>query len=175
MKSFFVKKSKNPKKEFSIHKKLYSIFPSMITRPIKLKKKYIYLKMYKNKSLKHFMTTNKFDVSKLVKKVTKMIKEIQRKLPLFRHNDLHIGNIIVDDRKNLRFTDFEFSSGSGKVLKSFGITNRYNPRYDLHCFLNSLRSFLLKRRLPLDVVHRYLPVGYRGKTDKYVKNFRLRF
>lgn len=180
MKSLFIKKSKNHLHEFSVHTKLYNMFPTLITKPIKMKKKLIYLKMYKNKSLKHYLknSTTPLSIPRLISKVKRMIKIIQSKFPLFRHNDLHIGNIIVDDNKRLRFTDFELArlnERTPKIIRSFGITNRYNPKYDLHCFLNSLRSFLLRRRLSPVCVHKHLPIGYRGKTGKYVRNFRMLF
>lgn len=172
----FVKKSKNPKHEFSVHTKLYNMFPTLITKPIKMKKKLIYLKMYKNKSLRDFISRHPVSLSKLIKRVKRMITLIQRKFPLFRHNDLHLKNIIVDDRNRLRLTDFELTrlgKRTPRIIRSFGITNRLNPDYDFHCFLNSLRSYLLRRKLSPVIVHKYLPPGYRGKTGKYVRNFRM--
>jgi tRNA A-37 threonylcarbamoyl transferase component Bud32 len=151
------------------------MFPNFITRPIKLKKKYIILKMYKNKSLKHFISRHpgKLNIPSIINKVKRMIKTIQLKFPLFRHNDLHTGNIIVDGNK-LRLTDFELSRLTGKTpkyMKEYGITSKHNPHYDIHCFLNSLRRVKKYTK----VVDKFLPSGYRGKTDKYVRNYRLLF
>jgi tRNA A-37 threonylcarbamoyl transferase component Bud32 len=175
----FVKRSNNPRYEYSMHRKLYNDFPSLITRPIRLNKKFIHLQMYKNKSLKQFISRHlrsKVLVSTIVKKVKRIIQTIQAKYPLFRHNDLHIGNIIVDGKGKLRLTDFELTRLKGKtpkIIKSYGITNKHNPKYDLHCFLNSLRSFLIKLKRPVGILDKLLPPGYRGKTDKYVRNGRL--
>jgi tRNA A-37 threonylcarbamoyl transferase component Bud32 len=141
-----------------------------------MKKKLIYLKMYKNKSLRDFISRHPVSLSKLIKRVKRMITLIQRKFPLFRHNDLHLKNIIVDDRNRLRLTDFELTrlgKRTPRIIPSFGITNRLNPDYDFHCFLNSLRSYLLRRKLSPVIVHKYLSPGYRGKTGKYVRNFRM--
>jgi len=173
----FVKRSKNPRYEFSMHRKLYNEFPSFVTKPLKLSKNFIHMKFYKNKSLKYFMSRHsQLKVMSIVKKVKRMIDKIQSKYPLFRHNDLHIGNIIVENKGKLRFTDFELSRlfrKTPKIVKSFGITNRHNPKYDFHCFLNSLRSFLIKNGKSATVLNKLLPPGYRGKYGKYVNNGRM--
>ena len=173
----FVKRSKNPRYEYSVHRKLYNEFPSFITRPLRLKGSKIYMKMYKNKSLKHFISRHPLSTVKIlsiVKKVKRMIKAIQRKFPLFRHNDLHISNVIVDNGGRLRFTDFELSRVKGKtpkIMPMYGITNKHNSAYDIHCFLNSLRRVPRYTKL-MDTL---LRPGYRGKNGKYVRNWRLTF
>lgn len=102
-----------------------------------------------------------------------IVDRIQRKFPLFRHNDMHIGNLLVDEKCKIRLTDFELSRISNRgprTIKSYGITNRYNPYYDIHCFLNSLW-----RTGKFKIVNKFLPVAFRGKITRYVKNYRLTF
>jgi len=174
----FVKRSKNPRYEYSMHRKLYNEFPSFVTRPLRLKGNKIHMKYYKNKSLKQYLSSRKSvpNVLSIVRKVKRMIDSIQRRFPLFRHNDLHIGNIIVESKGKLRFTDFELTRLQGrvpKIIPSFGVTNRHNPRYDFHCFLNSLRSFMIHTKRPVGILNKLLPPGYRGKNGKYVRNGRL--
>ena len=131
-------------------------------------------KYYKNKSLKNYLRYNKVNIVSIIKNVKNMISRIQKRFPRFRHNDLHIGNIIVDDNRKLRLTDFELTRLTNRtplIIRKFGITNKHNPKYDIHCFLNSLWRTGKFR----SVLKRFLPRGYRGKTDTYVRNYRLTF
>ena len=175
-----IKISRNPRHEFDTQKTLYKYFPRFIARPIKLKKNRIYMKFYKNKSLDKIETKlSPTQIINLVNKVKNILKKIRSRFPLFRHNDLHVGNVLLDDQGQVRLTDFELTRLTGKtpkVIPKYGITNRLNIKYDIHFFLNSLRQYMIKRKNKTGIatLNKLLPVGYRGKTAAFVRNFRLR-
>lgn len=138
------------------------------------------MKFYKNKSLDKLETKlSPTQIINLVNKVKNILKTIRAKFPLFRHNDLHVGNVLLDDQGQVRLTDFELTRLTGKtpkVIPKYGITNRINRKYDIHFFLNSLRQYMIKRKNKSGIatMNKLLPVGYRGKTAAFVRNFRLR-
>ena len=137
------------------------------------------MKFYKKRSLNKLRSLTPIQTKTLIRKVIYIIKRIQRKFPLFRHNDLHVGNILIDDKNQIRITDFELTRLQGKtpkVLPKYGITNKRNKNYDIHMFLNSLRELCLKRKSvkSLAVINKMLPKGYRGKHDTFVRNWRLK-
>ena len=107
------------------------------------------MKFYKNKSLDKLETKlSPVQIINLVNKVKYILKKIRTKFPLFRHNDLHVGNVLLDDQGQVRLTDFELTRLKGKtpkVIPKYGITNRINRKYDIHFFLNSLRQYMIKR------------------------------
>jgi len=175
-----IKTSRNPRHEFDTQKILYKYFPRFIARPIKLQKNRIYMKFYKNKSLDKLETNLKpVQIRNLVYKIKYILKKIRSKFPLFRHNDLHLGNVLLDDQGRVRLTDFELTRLTGKtprVIPIYGITNKSNTKYDIHSFLNSLRQQMIKKNNTpgLITLNKLLPRGYRGKTDRFVRNYRLR-
>ena len=138
------------------------------------------MKFYKKRSLDKLDTNlTPTQIRNIVKQVKNILKKIRSKFPLFRHNDLHIGNILLDDQGQVRLTDFELTRLTGKtpkILPKYGITNRVNTNYDFHSFLNSLRQNMIKKKNKrgLLVLNKMLPKGYRGRTDIFVRNFRLR-
>jgi hypothetical protein len=123
----------------------------------------------------------------LVRQVIGTLKKIHARYPEFRHNDLHLGNIYVDDTKakpRFMIADFGLSrlttSGSNPVVnrntyRNVGITPMSSYKYDLHFFLNSLREEI-KSGLPETraFLNRMLPEGYRGYNSTHVKTFRLK-
>ena len=127
------------------------------------------------------------DLVDIIRQVLGTLVTIQDKYPYFRHNDLHTGNVFIDDtglRPRAAIADFglsrltpELSSpivNKGVFIKN-GIGPNTNSRYDAHMFLNSLRPLAVrfpKLRTYLNVV---IPVGYRGKDDTYIKDGRLKY
>ena len=105
---------------------------------------------------------------------------LQKKLPGFRHNDLKIDNILLDQSKRKhdiflqyhdnywkisknipisKIADFDYACIPGQVQnpkigtkhsKSFGCDNEKNKIYDLHIFLNSLYHY--KNKLDPEIV-----------------------
>lgn len=132
------------------------------------------------------------DMASMIYQILAALKKIQGKYPEFRHNDLHLKNILVDDKKSfprLVISDFGFArltaSGSNPVVnsgefRSYGITNRTDPRYDSHLFLNALRIHMRRHaqfsrlRQTLAFLDRAVPVGYRNGVDRYINEARLR-
>jgi hypothetical protein len=127
------------------------------------------------------------DMIDIIRQVLGTLVTIQYKYPDFRHNDLHTGNIFIDDtgnRPRAAIADFGLSRltpalsspivDQGLFLKN-GIGPKTDSRYDAHMFLNSLRpvsSGFPKLHKFLNVV---IPEGYRGKDDTYIKDGRLKY
>lgn len=150
--------------EFLIQKKLHAIVPKYIPKPIKYKNGIMYSEK-QGVSLKTWLKTHKVSNSVLVqiiKNVRLILMKIRRKYPGFRHMDLHLGNVLFN-KGRIMIIDFGLSKFKpGKI----------SPCYDYHLFLNSLRAFLKRRKVPY--IERMLPLGFRGCNGKYVNNFRMK-
>ena len=201
--------------EFNIQKALYKVSPRHIPKPIKFfdqqlfvpvstftsrrtnvfnykKQMVMYTEYAHGGTLKSWLNkmgdrvTDKV-MADLIRQVIGTLKTIHSKYPEFRHNDLHLGNILVDDTgKKPRFliTDFGLSRltkrGSNPVInsgsyRSSGITNATSYKYDLHYFLNALDSEIT-RGLPETkaFIARMLPGSYRGANSNKVTAYRLK-
>ena len=201
--------------EFNIQKALYKVSPRHIPKPIKFfdqqlfvpvstftsrrtnvfnykKQMVMYTEYAHGGTLKSWLNkmgdrvTDKV-MADLIRQVIGTLKTIHSKYPEFRHNDLHLGNILVDDTgKKPRFliTDFGLSRltkrGSNPVInsgsyRSSGITNATSYKYDLHYFLNALDSEIT-RGLPETkaFIARMLPGNYRGANSNKVTAYRLK-
>ena len=200
--------------EYNIQKALYKVAPRHIPKPIKFfeqnlfvplstfterrpsifnysKQMVMYTEYAHGGTLKSWMRkmgsriTDKA-MADMIRQVIGTLKKIHSKYPEFRHNDLHLGNILVDDTgKKPRFllTDFGLSRltkrGSNPVINSgsyrnFGISNTTSYKYDLHYFLNVLdneiTSGLPETRAFLG---RMLQGSYRGANTNNVYLYRL--
>lgn len=123
----------------------------------------------------------------LVRQVIGTLKTIHARYPEFRHNDLHLGNIYVDDtgaKPRFLIADFGLSRlttrGSNpdvnnSAYRNVGITPYSSYKYDLHFFLNSLNGEV-RGNLPETraFLHRMLPPEYRGLNTTHIKSFRLK-
>jgi serine/threonine protein kinase len=201
--------------EYTIQKALYKIAPRHIPKPIKFfdqnlfvpistftnrrpsvfnykKQMVMYTEYAHGGTLKSWMRkmgsriTDKA-MADMVRQVIGTLRTIHSKYPEFRHNDLHLGNVLVDDTgKKVRFllTDFGLSRltkrGSNPVINSgsyrnSGISNSTSYKYDAHYFLNALdseiTSGLPQTRAFLD---RMLPGTYRGANTNKVTSYRLK-
>ena len=201
--------------EYTIQKALYKIAPRHIPKPIKFfdqnlfvpistftnrrpsvfnykKQMVMYTEYAHGGTLKSWMRkmgsriTDKA-MADMVRQVIGTLRTIHSKYPEFRHNDLHLGNVLVDDTgKKVRFllTDFGLSRltkrGSNPVINSgsyrnSGISNSTSYKYDAHYFLNALdseiTSGLPQTRAFLD---RMLPGTYRGANTNKVTAYRLK-
>lgn len=154
--------------EFLIHKKLYKAFPKYIPKPISYKNR-IFTMQNCGMSLKKWFYIRKGTdriAYQIIRNVQIILKKITKRFPTFRHMDLHLGNVLINNGKIL-ITDFGMSKfTSGKV------------GYDVHFFLNSIRHQLLKnpKRYPRTIawLNRVLSKNMRGYSGKLVKNFRLK-
>ena len=201
--------------EYNIQKALYKVAPRHIPKPIKFfdqqlfvpvsaftsrrtnvfnykKQMVMYTEYAHGGTLKSWMrkmggrvTDNV--MADMIRQVIGTLKKIHSKYPEFRHNDLHLGNILVDDTgKKPRFllTDFGLSRltkrGSNPVInsgsyRSSGISNTTSYKYDLHYFLNALDSEI-NSGLPETkaFMARMLPGNYRGANSNKVTSYRLK-
>ena len=201
--------------EYNIQKALYKVAPRHIPKPIKFfdqqlfipisafterrpsifnysKQMVMYSEYAHGGTLKSWMRkmgsriTDKA-MADMIRQVIGTLRTIHSKYPEFRHNDLHLGNILVDDTgKKPRFllTDFGLSRltkrGSNPVInsgsyRSSGISNTTSSKYDLHYFLNALDSEI-KRGLPQteSFLGRMLQGSYRGANTNKVAAYRLK-
>ena len=201
--------------EYIIQKALYKVAPTHIPKPIKFfdqnlfvplsaftnrrtsvfnykKQMVMYTEYAHGGTLKSWLrkmggrVTDKV-MADLIRQVIATLKKIHTKYPEFRHNDLHLGNILVDDtgkKVRLMLTDFGLSRlrkrGSNPVINSgnyrnSGISNSTSYKYDAHYFLNALDSEI-KRGLPETeaFLGRMLPGSYRGANTNKVSAFRLK-
>ena len=200
--------------EFDIGSKLHALVPRHVPKYVALEKAYEFAPPHNmnkltgpfNKSNQAIILSEYFnggDLHNWIKKVSPRLREndlidiirqvlqtlitIQDKYPKFRHNDLHTGNIFIDDtgvKPRAAIADFGLACltptltnptvNKGYYLNS-GIGPTTDPRYDAHMFLNLLREVSgsyprLKVYLNLAV-----PVGYRGLNDTYIKSGRLKY
>jgi len=201
--------------EYNIQKALYKVAPRHIPKPIKFfdqnlfvpvteftnrrtnifnysKQMIMYTEYAHGGTLKSWLrkmadrVTDKV-MADMIRQIISTLKKIHTKYPEFRHNDLHLGNILVDDTgKKVRYllTDFGLSRltkrGSNPVInagsyRSSGITNATSYKYDLHYFLNALDSEI-RRGLPQteSFLGRMLQGSYRGANTNKVSAYRLK-
>lgn len=165
-------KKKTSRREFVIQRKLYNAFPRYIPRPISYRDGILTSKN-SGVSLKTWLNTHRYTddtVLKIVRNVYIILKKITKRFPKFRHMDLHLDNILVNNRGRIIIIDFgisKFTSG--------------RKGYDFHFFLNSMRHYLMSQRTcnckktrALVCINSMLKRGMRGSNNIYVKNFRLR-
>jgi hypothetical protein len=124
------------------------------------------------------------DIKDIIRQVLSTLVKIHAKYPEFRHNDLHTGNIFIDDtglRPRAAIADFGLarltSTLSNPIVNkglfiSNGIGKLTDERYDAHFFLNSLLTLDPRLKKYIETV---LPEGYRGRNNTYVKNNRLKY
>lgn len=201
--------------EYNIQKALYKLAPRHIPKPIKFfeqdlfvplsafttrrtnifnykKQMVMYTEYAHGGTLKSWLSkmggriTDKV-MADLIRQVIGTLKKIHGKYPEFRHNDLHLGNILVDDTgKKVRFllTDFGLSRltkrGSNPVInsgsyRSSGISNSTSYKYDAHYFLNVLDNEI-RRGLPQTeaFLARMLTGSYRGANTNKLSMYRLK-
>lgn len=130
------------------------------------------------------------DIARMIRQIVESLRNVTKKYPEFRHNDLHLGNIFVDDSKSaprLMIADFGLARikaiGSNPLVNSnahrgYGITSHTDIKYDTHLFLNSLyaefhdRSFQFPQTC--NFLKRMLPSGYYGREGTHIHEFRIR-
>ena len=92
----------------------------------------------------------KSDYKRIVRQILNSLVSIQKKYPKFRHNDLHLGNVAIDDKLNAYMFDFELASlpekgVRGPDLPDYGIFPGNVREYDFHLFLSALHSEVLRK------------------------------
>jgi hypothetical protein len=131
----------------------------------------------------------------LISQVLHILAFIQKRMPSFRHNDLHLDNILVKQNPNGKYptyvlNDFGWASmgpksnplvNGAKHAETFGIGPITSSRYDMHLFLNELHKWLqthggrAKYPKAFAFIEKYLPDGYRGSTNKHIRESRLKY
>jgi len=134
----------------------------------------------------------------MIRQVLVALYKIQIKYPEFRHNDLHLGNILVKPSytpgtilsyPTMVLADFGFSRikkyGSNPMVNSkqyaasWGIGPDTDIRYDSHFFMNELRKWVSPKAAKFPQTAKFLndaiPEGYRNDNDIYTNNSRLKY
>jgi hypothetical protein len=123
----------------------------------------------------------------IIRQVIGTLKRLHEKYPEFRHNDLHLGNLLIDDmgaKPRVMLTDFGLSrltkTGSNPTVNNgryanSGISSATSYKYDMHYFLNALDSEI-RSGLPETkaFIRRVLPAGFIGSNTNKVKAFRIK-
>ena len=139
-------------------------FKENIPRVHGYKRNYLFMDYIDGIRLEDFQPTSENQLSSIIIQVLYTLYKINKKIPSFRHNDLHLENIMIvkDDVKNIVVSDhdgnrFQFNNEGVKIIlidfeKSHikGVKNtsgfyKSNPIYDTHQFLTSI--YLLLRIL----------------------------
>ena len=128
----------------------------------------------------------------LIEQVLTTLRTIQTKYPYFRHNDLHTANIFVSRKRGFLIADFGWArlkeNGTNPAVNTangtstasqYGVGPKTDARYDQHLFLNELLGLVLKspEKFPktLAFLNKAVPLGYRGRMDTHVHEFRLKY
>jgi serine/threonine protein kinase len=130
------------------------------------------------------------EVTKALVKVLETLVDIMKAHPEFRHNDMHLENVLM--MKGVpKIADFGWARlqkrgtnpavntalANGTAAK-FGIGPDTDQRYDAHLFLNEIRRFITRQGMFPKVrakLEACLPVGYREFTDTYTSEGRLKY
>jgi hypothetical protein len=127
--------------------------------------------------------------------------KIMKYFPKFKHNDLHLNNILVypcNKNKiyiinnkiycintiNIKIIDFEMSTlGEDYLINNyikslfdnndFGLDNNINSYYDIHYFLNIIYSNMKNTKYQ-EIISKYIDKSFFGQENSYIKNWRLR-
>ena len=178
-------------KEYKIQHILYQIVPESIIRPIDqfrtLNGKPIFLMDYLNaKPIKELITNpQSFKdfptiMIELLCKVMKILDKIHTKLPSFRHNDLHVENVMVTEDKKVYIHDFGYSRvdipgvNHMKIFNNSGIVPHNDIRYDYHYFLNTCHYWSPQNSKLRKIIEAVLPPEYLTHESEFVNRFRLR-
>ena len=131
-------------------------------------------------------------MSHIISDILGALFKIQSKEPDFRHNDLHMQNIVVADRGFL-IGDFGWArlkkagtnpavnTANGTKTSAFwGVGPKTDERYDQHLFLNELLYWAQKNSpaahpKAIEFLKMAVPPGYRGAKDAHVSEWRLKY
>jgi hypothetical protein len=128
------------------------------------------------------------DLARMIAQILRTLKKIQVRYPEFRHNDLHLQNILVDDTRDeprLAISDFGIARitkrnsnplVNSRAFGSAGISSSTDIKYDQHFFLNSMRHHLRSwTGIPKTkaFLEEALPPAFRDRETNHVRNWRL--
>jgi hypothetical protein len=166
--------------EFTVQKNMKKEFPSIVPDVFDgvtcFDGFYMYSEFIEGGTLKQHKSDPRID--KIVHKVFVELKDIHNKFPSFRHNDLHVDNVLIKGDGTPLVYDFGFANWHGNPMfdaglkKDYGIYAGNHPMYDFHFFVNSISADLPKRFK--DKALSVFPKEYIGEKSSVVKNWRLR-
>lgn len=167
------------KHEFDTQKALSKEFPKFVPEVytgVQCEKDFLmYSEYVKGGSLKSYKNSPKLE--QYVYKVLVGLKMVHQKHPSFRHNDLHVDNVLMRGDQPLMY-DFEFANWRGNPIfdavfkRDYGIYPGNNPMYDFHFFINSVcAEFSSKFKAKALSV---FPSEYIGQDSSVIKEWRLR-
>ena len=143
--------------------------------------------------LKKFITrVDESFMRNMISQVLNTLGEIQSKYPGFRHNDMHIDNILVKQHSWAKYPTFvlndfgwaKLTSGNNPLVNSnnhtgkYGIGTQTSGRYDMHLFLNEIHKWMLTHKVfpkAKAFIEKHLTTGYLGSNNKYISESRLRY
>jgi len=143
--------------------------------------------------LKKFVTrVDEAFMRNMISQVLNTLGEIQSKYPGFRHNDLHIDNILVKQNSWSKYPTFvlndfgwaKLTSGNNPLVNSnnhtgkYGIGTQTSGRYDMHLFLNEIHKWMSTHKVfpkAKAFIEKHLSTGYLGSNNKYISESRLRY
>ena len=205
--------AKENRLEYNFMKKFVGVSPN-ITHAYYYKKcpapikSVLYLEYYSFGSIKRLLGKYEDKLRKLHYRVILFqviwtLAELHKKFPTFRHNDLHLDNVFIDDRVTTKgsirygsFTvpnigmnavlgDFGFANmqmdgfknskvQSGEYKYDYGIAIDNDYRYDIHFFLNDLYATTKEQKVK-EFIKRHFPSDYLKVTSPVVDKNRLRY
>jgi hypothetical protein len=161
----------------TLHKEFPRYVPKVFNRVKCFDGTYMYTEFIPGGTLKKY--TGK-SIVRLALRSIRILKEMYTKHPNFRHNDLHIDNIMIKNDEPIIY-DFELSNFNGNPLFTEDLKVRYgiypgnNKMYDVHFLLNSLCSEPRFSKVIRDKVGHLFPDGYLVAKSKYVNEWRLKY
>lgn len=165
--------------EFHVQKVMHNEFPDIVPKVYDgvecFDGFYMYSAYAKEGTLKKNKNSTKID--SLVYKTLLALKRIHDKYPSFRHNDLHVDNVLVKNNGVLIY-DFGLANWHGnpifdsKLKTDYGIYPGNHPMYDFHFFVVSIFSDLPARFKTK--AQSVFPEEYLKKDSPVVKEYRLR-
>ena len=170
--------------EFLIQKMVYEVVPEHVPRPRSYSKSERILKMNSIDGKDFLDSEKKFtkqEAYNVVMEVLVALYRIQKVYPTFKHNDLSVFNIMIENKtKTPVMIDFGLSVIKGipneqipRLVKDAEVTDKPNRKYDAHLFLNSI--FAHAKNPELKKIAKYLlPAAYRKVEGKYVTYMRMR-
>ena len=163
------------KDEFKMIQKAYRIAPKHVSQPFAFAKckpvgSIIYSEYIDGKTL----NKTKWITRSVLYQVLVTLYKFQTHN--FRHNDVHLGNIIVENKTN-RAVIVDFGLANTKALdmtNQYGIHPNSDLRYDYHLFLNWVYTGTYNPVITA-FIKRMIPSVYLGQDTIKVKNFRLKY
>lgn len=129
-------------------------------------------------------------VMRAIRQVLSTLKAIMKKYPNFRHNDLHLDNVMIVGGR-AKILDFGWArlyrTGNNPAVNTavengtagvYGIGPSTDSRYDSHLFLKEMRTLLSKYpkfKRTMARLDMWVPIGYRGFNDRYTREGRLKY